>query len=99
MLRGAHGRYVVTVIELARCAVGECLSRAIELGDADTEWLVVAHGPVIEHADPHLLAQQNRSAAGATEVDAGMDAVANVMLNASFKSSPLTVRLAASAPV
>ena len=71
----------VPVVEYAGSAVGECLYGAVKLGDADAERLVIARSPVIEDADAHLLAQQNGSAGGTAEVNAGMDAVTkgNVM--------------------
>ena len=77
----ARTRGIVAVVEYAGAAVDERLSRAIKLGDADGERLVIAHSSIIEHADPHLLAQQNGSAGGTAEVNAGVNAVAkgNVM--------------------
>src|SRR5689334_2050462 len=51
--------------ELTHACVAEGLSGAVKLGDADVERLVVALGPVGEHADPYLLAQQNGSLRGA----------------------------------
>ena len=75
-LRWARSLRICAIVEHTRTAVNERLSRAIELGDVDGERLVVAHSPIIEHADSHLLAQQNGSAAGAAEVNAGVNAMA-----------------------
>lgn len=77
LLQGwARSLRVCAVVEYTRTAIDERLSCAIKLGDADVKRLVIAHGSVIKHADPHLLAQQDGSSAGAAEVNARVDSVA-----------------------
>ena len=69
--------------------------RSIELRDADAERLVVGLGPVLQDAERHLFAQQNRPIGRTAEMNAGMNSVAERDIVGQLVQFPVEVQTVA----